>query len=74
MFETIHAFLDRVRALATSAVTYLSVGSASLVVVQDNVDIPVVNDVVATVAAILLGTIAVVRRVTPAAKGDRGLV
>jgi len=66
------ALLDRFVVLATSAVTYLVMASAALVIISE--EIPGTAGTITKVVAWLGTAVAIIRRVTPVLKGDRGLL
>jgi len=69
----LNGLLDRARTLAGALVTYLTIAVGVVTYIVANVDVPIVGEYGATAIAILVGAIAIVRRVTPVAANDRGL-
>jgi ABC-type glucose/galactose transport system permease subunit len=73
-------FLARARVVATSAVTWLQVVAAVLVIAAEEIAkaVPEVSDDVTTVVvrivAVLGAAVAIIRRVTPALPDERGLL
>ena len=73
--DQVHKILDRGRTLATTLVSYLLLGQVAVSAVMREVgdDVPQVIEYGTPLVAVLGSLILIVRRVTPAAKADRGL-
>ena len=74
---TINAFIDKVRVVLTAAVTWITAAVVILqVALAQNVisDVPEATSVIGQIIVWLLGAIAIIRRVTPVASDERGIV
>jgi len=70
----VHGLIDRAKTVLTSAVTWITVVVSAVQVLIVSLDpASPLAQVLAQVVTILLGVVAVIRRVTPVDKTERGL-
>lgn len=81
MLDKIHGIIERTKVVLTQAVTYITLATVVITGALATVTPQLPEDVAAqvagygaTVVAFLLGAAAVIRRVTPVAKADRGIL
>ena len=71
----VHGLIDRAEVILTSAVTWITVVVSAIQVLIVSLDpASPLAQVLAQAVTILVGVVAVIRRVTPVDKNDRGLV